>query len=80
MIQIGDTKAWLWVAVEPIHRVVLCVYISRHRNMHVAEHFLNSLVEKYGIIRYIQMVVVGILKPVLLMNAESSFSYKEDID
>ena len=51
MIQIGDTKAWLWVvAVEPIHRVVLGgVYISRYRNMLVAEHFLYSLVEKYGI-------------------------------
>ena len=51
MIQIGDTKAWLWVvAVEPIHRVVLGgVYISRHRNMLVAEHFLYSLVEKYGV-------------------------------
>ena len=49
MIQIGDTKAWLWVAVEPVHRVILVgVYISRHRNMLVTEHFLYSLVEKYG--------------------------------
>jgi putative transposase len=30
------------------YRVVLGVYISRHRNMLVAEHFLHSLVEKYG--------------------------------
>ena len=37
MIQIGDTKAWLWVSVEPVHRVVLDgVYISRHRNILVA--------------------------------------------
>ena len=48
MIQIGNTKSWLWVAVEPVHRVVLGVYISRHRNMLVTEHFLYSLVEKYG--------------------------------
>jgi putative transposase len=50
MIQIGNTKSWLWVAVEPVHRVVLDVYISRHRNMLVtAEHFLYSLIEKYGV-------------------------------
>jgi transposase-like protein len=52
MIQIEDTKAWLWiVAVEPVHKVVLGVYISRHRNILVIEQFLHSLIEKYG--RYI---------------------------
>ena len=41
-IQIGSNEAWLWVAViEPIHRIILGVYISRHRNMIVvAESFL----------------------------------------
>src|SRR5574342_536385 len=67
MIQIGGTKAWLWVAVEPVYRVVLGVYISRHRNMLVTEHFLYSLVEKYGRhVVYSDGGVVGILKPVLL--------------
>ena len=68
MIQIRDTKAWLWVAIEPLQRAVLDgVYISRHRNMLVAVHFLYSIVEKYVVyIQYIQMVVVGILKRVLL--------------
>ena len=68
MIQIRDTKAWLWVAIEPLQRVVLDgVYISRHRNMLVAVHFLYSIVEKYVVyIQYIQTVVVGILKRVLL--------------
>ena len=37
MLQIGSDQAWLWVAVEPIHRQILGVYISRHRNMIVAE-------------------------------------------
>ena len=47
-LQIGSTEAWVWVAVEPIHRVVLGVFISRHRNMLVVEAFLRSLIELYG--------------------------------
>jgi len=48
MIQIGYSEAWLWVVVEPIHKQILGVYISRHRNMIVAEAFLNSLIKIYG--------------------------------
>jgi putative transposase len=48
MIQIGNNNAWLWIAIEPIHSLVLGVYISRHRNMLVAESFLRSLVKSYG--------------------------------
>ena len=50
MIQIGSDEAWLWVAVEPIHKQILGVYISRHRNnMLVAESlFLSSLIKIYG--------------------------------
>ena len=48
MLQIGSTEAWLWVAIEPIHKQILGVYISRHRNMIVAEAFLRSLVRIYG--------------------------------
>src|SRR5574342_1434999 len=68
MIQIGNTKSWLWIiAVEPVHRVVLGVYISRHRNMLVTEHFLYSLVEKYGRhMVYSDGGVVGILKHVMI--------------
>ncbi len=47
MVQIGPDQAWLWVAVEPIHRQILGVYISRHRNMIVAESFLRSLIKIY---------------------------------
>lgn len=47
-VQVGGYPAWLWIAIEPIHRVVLGVHISRHRNMLVAEEFLKSLVELYG--------------------------------
>jgi putative transposase len=47
-IQIGSAEAWLWVATEPIHHRILGVYISRHRNMLVAESFLRSLVKLYS--------------------------------
>jgi putative transposase len=47
-LQIGPDQAWLWVAVEPIHRQILGVYIARHRNMIVAESFLRSLIKIYG--------------------------------
>src|ERR1051326_8494896 len=48
MLQIGSDYAWLWVAVEPVHKQILGVYISRHRNMIVAEAFLSSLIRMYG--------------------------------
>ena len=48
MVQIGSDEAWLWIAIEPIHKQILGVYISRHRNMLVAESFLRSLVKVYG--------------------------------
>src|SRR5918994_6261113 len=51
-IQIGSDEAWLWVAIEPIRRRILGVYISRHRNMLVADSFLRSLVKLYGSIVY----------------------------
>ena len=38
----------LWVAVEPIHKQILGVYISRHRNMIVVEAFLSALIRIYG--------------------------------
>ena len=47
-IQIGNSEAWLWVATESIHHKILGVYISRHRNILVAESFLKSLIKLYG--------------------------------
>ena len=62
MIQIGNSDAWLWVAIEPIYHQILGVYISRHRNMLVAEVFLRSLIKLYGKhILYILMEDHGIL-------------------
>jgi putative transposase len=48
IIQIGSQHFWLWIAIEPIHRSVLGIYISEERNMLVAEKFIHSLVKKYG--------------------------------
>jgi putative transposase len=48
MIQIGGNEAWLWIAIEPVRITILGVYLSRHRNMLVAESFLSSLIEIYG--------------------------------
>src|ERR1700693_4027837 len=47
-VTVGSSEAWVWVAVEPVHRFILGVYLSRHQNMIVAELFLKGLVEKYG--------------------------------
>jgi putative transposase len=47
-VQVGSFEAWVWIAVEPVHRYVLGVYLSRHQNILVAQMFLRTLVEKYG--------------------------------
>jgi putative transposase len=47
-VKVGSFEAWIGVAVEPIHHLVLGVYLSRHQNMLVAEAFLRSLVKRYG--------------------------------
>jgi transposase-like protein len=53
----------LWVAVEAVQRFIFGVYLSRYRNMLVAEAFLKTLVEKYVSIRFIAMEHHGTLKP-----------------
>ena len=50
VIQIGNQKYWLWLGIEPINSSMLGIYISDERNMLVAERFIRSLVEKYGIL------------------------------
>jgi len=47
-VKVGSFEAWVWVAVEPVHRFILGVYLSRHRNMLVAEAFMKTLVEEYS--------------------------------
>lgn len=47
-MKVGASEACVWVAVEPVHRYILGVYLSRHQNILVANLFLKSLAEKYG--------------------------------
>jgi putative transposase len=48
MIKIGSELAWLWVAIEPMHRQILHVDISFERTMLVAERFIASLMNRHG--------------------------------
>ena len=66
IIQIGNQHFWLWIAIEPVNRTILGIYISEERNMFVTEKFIRSLIEKYGRhTEFTLMVVLGIhSKPV----------------
>ena len=48
IIQSGNHHFWLWIAIAPVNRTILGIYISEERNMFVAENFIRSLVSKYG--------------------------------
>lgn len=48
IIRIGDHHFWVWIAIEPVHKSVLGIYLSEERNMFVEENFIRSLVSKYG--------------------------------
>ena len=57
MIQIGNTKSWLWVAVEPVHIELFLVFTSQDIEICVLLntfyiHWLKNMVD----IWYIQMV------------------------
>ncbi len=48
LIKVGSEYIWLWVAIEPENRQILALYISKERNMFVAERFMSGLVKNYG--------------------------------
>ncbi len=48
LIKVSNDYVWVWVAIEPIGRVILDIRISFERTMLVAEQFLKGLVKKYG--------------------------------
>ena len=41
VIQIGWKNYYLWIAIEPVHKTILGIYISENRNMLVARQFLH---------------------------------------
>jgi putative transposase len=47
VIQISS-QYWLWICIEPVHSLVLGIYIPEEKNMIIAQKFIRSLVEKYG--------------------------------
>ncbi len=44
VIQVGNQKYWLWICIEPINSSLSGIYISKDRNMLVAEKLIRSLV------------------------------------
>ena len=66
IIKIGSQHFWLWFCIEPIHSLVLGIYISEERNMLVAEKNLLDLLYQYMEKTYwsILMVVRGMMKRV----------------
>jgi putative transposase len=48
LLKVGNKYAWIWVAIEPVNKVILGIHISFERNMLIAEQFLKSLIKIYG--------------------------------
>ena len=49
MLKVRNQFVWLWIAIEPIDKIILGIRISFERTMFlVAERFLQELVRKYG--------------------------------
>ena len=48
LLKVRIEFVWLWIAIEPIDKIILGIRISFKRTMLVAERFLQELVRKYG--------------------------------
>ena len=49
LLKVGSQYVWVWVAIEPLAKVILGILISFERTMLlVAERFLKALVIEYG--------------------------------
>ena len=48
LIKVGGEFVWLWIASEPKDKTILGIHISYERSILIAEHFIHSLVKKYG--------------------------------
>ncbi len=45
--QIDNKHFWLWIYIEPVHKSVLGIHISKSRNMIILSLFLESLLDKF---------------------------------
>ena len=48
LLKVSNEYVWLWVAIEPIDRIILGIRISVERSMLVAERFIHELSTTYG--------------------------------
>ena len=48
VIKAGPELIWLWVVIEPANKEILSFYISKERNMFVAERILFQVINMYG--------------------------------
>jgi putative transposase len=48
LIKAGSDYVWLWVAIEPMNKMILGIRLSIERSMLVAEQFIKSLIRRYG--------------------------------
>ncbi len=50
VIKTGSSELiWLWIVIEPNDKEILSFYISKERNMFMAELILSQVVNKYGL-------------------------------
>ncbi|HEY6535804.1 MAG TPA: DDE-type integrase/transposase/recombinase [Candidatus Nitrosocosmicus sp.] len=48
-IKAGSELIWLWIVIESLNNEILSFYISKKRNMFVAERILSEVINKYGL-------------------------------
>ena len=48
LLKVGENYVWLWIAIEPIDKIVLGIRISIERSILVAERFIQKLATEYG--------------------------------
>ena len=48
LLKVGSELIWLWVAIEPENKQILALFISKERNMFVAERFISGLINVNG--------------------------------
>ncbi|MFL6316092.1 MAG: hypothetical protein ACJ73C_05045 [Nitrososphaeraceae archaeon] len=48
LIKVGSDYVWIWVAIEPMNKMILGIRLSIERSMLVAEQFIKSLIRRYG--------------------------------
>jgi len=48
LIQVGNQSITIWIAIEPVEKIILDIRISLERSMLIAERFLQNLIKKYG--------------------------------